>query len=223
MTPKKSQKASIEQNRFIYFESGIILALALLLIAFEWPTEKQNQVIATPASSNLFTEEIIRTVRKEEPRPPAPPIAPEITIVENKYVFDEPDWNFSPEVGILEGLALFPIEPEDEPAEPSIFVSVQNMPTFLGGGIADFQRYVQSHINYPRQAIDLQLQGRVYVQFVVDEKGQITQAQITRSIDPILDNAVLSALDECPRWKPGLQHGRPAKVLFSIPVNFILQ
>ncbi len=115
------------------------------------------------------------------------------------------------------------LQKKSKSAEDMIFVVVEDMPTFKGGDVNKFREWVQSNVNYPRIAAENGIQGKVFVMFVVDEKGQITQPEILRGVDPSLDDEVIRIVSSSPIWSPGLQKGIPVKVRFSITVNFQLQ
>ncbi|MBN1388692.1 MAG: TonB family protein [Bacteroidales bacterium] len=104
-----------------------------------------------------------------------------------------------------------------------IFVVVEDMPTFRGGDVNFFREWVQKNVKYPPEAAKEGIQGKVFVMFVVDEKGQVTRAEIMRGVDPSLDNEVLRVVNSSPSWSAGLQRGIPVKVRFAITVNFQLQ
>jgi len=115
------------------------------------------------------------------------------------------------------------LQKKSKSAEDMIFVVVEDMPTFRGSDVNKFREWVQSNVNYPRIAAENGIQGKVFVMFVVDEKGQITQPEIMRGVDPSLDDEVIRIVSSSPIWSPGLQKGIPVKVRFSITVNFQLQ
>jgi Ca-activated chloride channel homolog len=116
------------------------------------------------------------------------------------------------------------IQTEEEESSPDdeVFCFVEQMPMFQGGDIAQFQQYVQTHLEYPKEAIEAAIQGTVFVKFVIDENGNITDVEVIRSIDKLLDDAALKAVKSSPKWIPGKQRGKPVKVTFTIPVRFLL-
>jgi len=102
------------------------------------------------------------------------------------------------------------------------FIIVENMPTFLGGDISSFNKYVSSRLNYPIIAQENGIQGKVFVSFTIDEFGLIQNPKIERSVHPSLDYEVLRAISSTPRWTPGTQRGRPVSVQMNVPFNFVL-
>ena len=93
----------------------------------------------------------------------------------------------------------------------------------FGGDLKKFQDYVQGKIEYPEEAKEKGITGKVFVQFIVDEKGNITEVQIIRGIHPLLNNEALRVIKESPKWTPGKQNGKNVKVSYTIPITFDLK
>ena len=110
---------------------------------------------------------------------------------------------------------------EEEPVEQEIFEVVENMPEFPGGNAALMQ-YLAKNINYPTIAQENGTHGRVIIQFVVNQDGSIVDAKVARSVDPYLDKEALRVINAMPKWKPGMQRGKPVRVKFTVPVMFRL-
>ncbi len=103
------------------------------------------------------------------------------------------------------------------------FIAVEDMPTFMDGDISRFLTYVQESIGYPAEAAEAGIEGRVVLNFVVDETGKLTDARIISPADPLINAEALRVVTSSPLWKPGMQRGRPVKVGFTIPIVFSLQ
>ena len=100
-----------------------------------------------------------------------------------------------------------------------IFQIVEEQPIFPGG-MEELMKYMQKEIQYPQEALDKGIGGRVVVQFVVDKDGSITDANVVKSIDPTLDAEALRVVNSMPNWTPGKQKGEPVRVRFTLPVAF---
>lgn len=111
----------------------------------------------------------------------------------------------------------------EEFKEQAIFVVVEEMPTFQGGNINKFREWVQRNVHYPEIAVENGIQGKVFIMFVVEPDGSVTNAEILRGVDPVLDNESLRVVNESPLWAPGKQSGKTVRVRFSITVNFQLE
>jgi protein TonB len=105
----------------------------------------------------------------------------------------------------------------DEP-----FIMVEVMPSFRGGDINKFRDYIMKRTNYPQEAIDKKIQGRVFLTFIVETDGSISNVTVIRGIDPLIDGEAVKAVQSSPNWSPGLQRGQPVRVRFSMSLNFII-
>ncbi|MDM8003519.1 MAG: TonB family protein [Bacteroidota bacterium] len=108
------------------------------------------------------------------------------------------------------------------PVEPEPYVIVQEMPSFPGGK-EELMRYIVENVTYPPDAVDNRIQGTVLLRFVVSSTGEVTRVEVTRKVNPLLDEEALRVISGMPRWKPGKQDGNPVPVWFSVPVVFVLR
>jgi protein TonB len=111
---------------------------------------------------------------------------------------------------------------EREEEEEEIFVVVENQPEFPGGQAA-MMKFLSENIKYPVIAQENGIQGRVICNFVVERDGSITDVQVVRGVDPSLDKEAVRVIQSMPKWKPGMQRGKPVRVRFTLPVVFRLQ
>ena len=100
-----------------------------------------------------------------------------------------------------------------------IFQVTEEQPMFPGG-MQEMMKYMQKEIQYPQEALDKGIGGKVIVQFVVNKDGSITDANVVKSIDPTLDAEALRVVNSMPNWTPGKQKGEPVRVRFTLPVAF---
>lgn len=103
-----------------------------------------------------------------------------------------------------------------------VFFAVENMPEFPGGEAA-LHKEITDLIQYPGIAVENDIQGKVFVSFVVAKNGEITNAKIARGVDPALDEEALRVINALPRWEPGTQKGEAVNVSYTVPINFALQ
>jgi len=122
---------------------------------------------------------------------------------------------------IIDAVPVIEEDAGDE-AEQEVFVIVEDMPEFPGGDLA-LRKWIADHIKYPVIAAENGIQGKVYVQFVVDRDGSISNARVARGVDSSLDQEALRVVNNLPKWKPGMQRGKPVRVSFTVPINFQLQ
>ena len=103
--------------------------------------------------------------------------------------------------------------------EPLFIVEV--MPTFKGGDLNKFREWVGQRINYPEEAITNKIKGTVFLTFIVEKDGTVSNVTITKGVNPLLDEEAVKAISESPKWSPGLQRGQPVRVRFLIPLSFV--
>ena len=101
------------------------------------------------------------------------------------------------------------------------FFVVEVMPTFKGGDLTRFREWVGKRTNYPQAAIDKKIRGTVFLTFIVEKDGSVSNVTVQKGVDPILDFEAVKAISESPKWSPGLQRGQPVRVRFQIPLNFM--
>lgn len=226
MEQKKSPKADLEKKKTLFLEIGYVIALGLILMAFEY-TKEDVQVKSLGELQDLSgEEEIVPITRQEQQKPPEPP-KPQKVVLELNIVEDDVELEDEFEIQDFEASQDEEIEiiamEEEEEEEAEVFFIVEDMPTFQGGSLENFRNYIQETIDYPAIAMENSISGTVYVNFVVNTKGEITSINIVRGVDPSLDNEVIRALKAAPKWEPGMQRGKPVSVSMAIPVKFILQ
>ncbi|MCK5821170.1 MAG: energy transducer TonB [Bacteroidales bacterium] len=226
MELKKSPKADLESKKSLFLEIGFVLTLSLVLFAFEWTKEEISFSSLGELQDLTGEEEIIPITRQEMQKPPDPP-KPQKVILELNIVEDDVELEDEFEIEDFEASQDEEIEviamEEEEEGEAEVFFIVEDMPTFRGGSLENFRNYIQGAIEYPPIAMENGISGTVYVNFVVNKKGEITSIKIVRGVDPSLDNEVIRALKSAPKWSPGKQRGKPVAVSMAIPVKFILQ
>ena len=229
METKKSNRANLEKNRTVFFQAGLLFALGIAFVAFEWQSAPRisDVVWERLLPDNDIT--IVIPVTTPELPPPPPPL-PNLTleIVDIPVdIGDLPDFFFNAEVGtnilptdIFSQRSLI----EDEPDIFDTF-SLEEQALFDGKPAEEaFRNFISQNLKYPQIAIDHGITGRVFVQFVVDQRGNVVDMQVVRGIDPLLDNEALRLIKTTSgRWTPGMQAGRPVKVRYTFPIIFQLR
>jgi periplasmic protein TonB len=113
-------------------------------------------------------------------------------------------------------------EEVQEDVKEEVFIIVEEMPEFPGGEAA-LRAHIAKSIEYPVIAQENGIQGKVYVTFVVDKDGGVSDAKVVRGVDPSLDKEALRVVMALPKWKPGKQRGKPVRVSYTVPISFVLQ
>mgnify|MGYP006153523637 FL=1 len=215
MESKKNSKVSLENKKGMFLQIGLMIALIVVLVSFEWKSYDKSNYDLGNLNLDELEEEIIPITRQEVKPPPPPPPPPEIieivedeVEIENEVEIEETETD---ENEIVE------IEEDDE----EIFMVVENMPLFPGGDLG-LMKFIQKNVKYPAIAKEYNITGKVYVSFIVDRQGKVTNVKIVRGVDKNLDAEALRVVSSLPRYTPGKQRGKAVRVMFTIPINFTL-
>jgi len=111
------------------------------------------------------------------------------------------------------------ISKEDANTPPRRFVEVLPEPI---GGMEFMNKYLQENMTYPPEAREKKITGQVFLEFVVEKDGSISNVKVIKSVHPLLDAEAVRAIKQLPKWKPGMQNGKPVRTYFSIPVRFTI-
>ncbi len=239
MKLKKNPDANVGRNSSLYFAVGLNVMLVLTYLGLEHKTyDSETTKIDILMLDDLVDEDIpITTINIPPPPPPPKPIITEvITIVEDVEDVEETVIE-STEIGqddIIEAI----VEVDDvgvEEVEEDIevpFAVIERVPRFPGckGNNAQlkacFQQKMQEHLQknfrYPNAAAELNIQGRVFVFFLIDKNGTVTKIK-SRGPDQLLETEAERIISLLPQMEPGKQRNRPVGVPYSIPINFKLQ
>ncbi|MDB4402954.1 energy transducer TonB [Algibacter sp.] len=239
MEAKKNPQLEIGRNSGIYFAIGLNLMLLLSWRALEYRTYERDDVAIDVVEMQSEFEEEIPIVNVNTPPPPPPPIvmseaveivedAEEIeeTVIESTEIGQDDAIEAIVDVGDVE------VEELDEDVQVA-FAVIEDVPVFPGceklskKATKDcFQKKVQQHVasnfNYPQTALDLGIQGRVSVVFVIDKTGHIIGIR-SRGPDNILEKEAERIISILPKMKPGRQRGKPVKVAYAVPIFFKFQ
>ncbi len=107
--------------------------------------------------------------------------------------------------------------------DAEVFFIVEEMPDFKGKGPDGFREYLGKNLNYPKIAAENGISGRVFVRFIVEEDGSVSNVTVVKGVDPALDAEAVRVIKNSPNWKPGKQRGQKVRVSFTFPINFALQ
>lgn len=226
MEPKKNPKSDIERYRSLFFLTGLAVSLLVSVLIFNiHKTNVKIEDLQANTSNNVEEEQVAITRQDVTPPPPPPPqqqVADMINFVSNDKKIQQ-TFDFNVEVDENTAISFDSLDlgtNEQEEEEPPL-VWAEQMPEFPGGEEA-LRRYIAEHTKYPALAAENGIQGTVYVRFVVKKNGNVGEVQVTRGVDPLLDQEAIRVVKSLPKFKPGIQGGRPVNVWFSVPIYFKL-
>jgi len=224
MEPKKTPKADLENKKRIFLQIGIAFALAATLVAFEWRQYERTQVDLGTLEIDFIEEEDIPITRQEQPPPPPPPEPSQELIIVDDDVELEEEFTIDVDADVFTEVQEFTpieIEEEEEVEDDVIFTVVEDQPEFPGGEEAR-QRFLEDNLRYPTMAREAGIQGTVFVTFVVETDGSVTDVRVLRGIGGGCDEEAVRVVQMMPRWEPGRQRGQPVRVQFNMPIRFRL-
>lgn len=197
------------------------------------PAKEPEAPKATP-KKNAKPKEVATPKPAEELAVKAPAPEPKPAPVEEP-VEEKPEPTPAPEPAPTPTPAPEPVKepepvkaPEPKKAEVAvdnneIVASAEVMPKFKGGGLKEFQNYINENTKYPQVAAEMGIQGRVRVSFVVEKNGTVSNVKVVKSIDPLLDREAIRVVKSSPRWTPGQNGGVPVRVSQTASVLFVLR
>jgi len=217
---KRTNENNLRNYYTILLEVGLILALLIMtiLVRVNFTTNSNDEVIVEEQEV-VEMEEIVQTKQQETvPPPPRPPVP---VAVPNSEIIEDVDINIDAEIDFSSQMDMPPPPPKEEEAteddEDDFFVLVEEMPELIGGLQA-----LQKEVEYPERALRANIEGRVYVQFIVNEKGEVENPRVVRGIGGGCDEEALRVV-KMAKFKPGLQRGRPVRVQYNLPVIFMIR
>ncbi len=223
MEPKKSKKADLESKKSLFFQTGIVLALLAVFFAFDLKQYERPEFDLGTLDLDIIEEEDIPITRPEEPPPPPPPEASQELIIVDDDVDIDDEFIIDAEADLYEEIPEYEpvIVEEEEVEEDYVFTIVEDNPEFPGGQEA-MQKFLRDNIRYPTMAREAGIQGTVFVTFVVERDGSISNVEVVRGIGGGCDQEAVRVVKTMPTWKPGKQRGQPVRVQFNLPVRFML-
>lgn len=225
MEPKKSPKADLTSKSFLFFNIGLIVALLLAISAFTFKI--YDDTSGVDLSNAQAVEDEIMEVPPTEQLPPPPPKIEQPQIVEvpdDKKIEEEIEINMDAETDVTETKAEIPIAPvvEEEKEDPNLIFTVVEETAAPIGGMPAFYEYVGKKMKYPAQAKRMGIEGKVFVEFVIEKDGTITDVKAIKGIGAGCDEEAVRVLQAAPKWKPGKQRGKPVRQKMVLPIQFKL-
>lgn len=228
MEAKKSDKANLEKTKTMYTLLGLVVALSIVILAFEWKSyDKEVEAEQLTQVVQEVEEMIIQTRQEEPPPPPEEPQQAETTEFEIVDDDQELENEFNIETFENTGNAEVFIpkveveEVEEEAEEETIFKVVEESASFPGG-MQELYKYVGSNLVYPQQARETGTQGKVFITFVVEKDGSLTDVKVLRDIGSGCGEEAVRVVKSMPKWKPAKQRGKAVRMQFNLPISFTL-
>ncbi len=231
---KKSYKADLERRRVEMFLAALVLVLSCVYVTLEW------RVTLSDDDYDANIEDIIEDIDFEKLKKNHDMVAA-ISHDEDpqeasrvKAVDQAADQQAVKPLSIdlIEGLAqsevpqasleeMRPMLSENDIRVPEGYHVVEQLPEFPGGASA-FMKWITEHLKYPKSAQNSKIKGKVVVSFIVDTEGSVTKLKLEHSDNRQLGLAVMRVMGTMPKWKPGIENGKPCSTMVAVPINFEL-
>ncbi|MBR1469666.1 MAG: energy transducer TonB [Prevotella sp.] len=224
----------METTRTTGFLLGLVVALSVLFVAFQWTSDESDYDIDEDFLDEMAEELVVNQWENEPELLPVPELVVQPVVPEQIKVVEKlPELPDNVEPPLLAQTAIevekfVPDEPEPLPQEPSAADDeplsvriVEQLPEFPGGMTA-FVQWLTRNLKYPEAARSQKLQGRVVLSFIVNKDGSVSQVKVARSVNPLLDREALRVIRMMPPWKPGIQNNEPCRTMIAVPIVFQL-
>lgn len=215
-TESDTQKWSASISNF-----GLVLSVSVVLVAFEWKSYEEKPLLEISNKNTIWETEVVPITIQSPPAAPPPIIAPKIKVIDDDIELDDihlidltiPSDEKLPEIE-LEGPPTIDI--------PDAILDFTEVQAEFKGGMEAWYAYLKANLTYPKQPQRLGIEGTVFLRFVINTDGSIQDVEVVRPVDPFLDKAAMEVIQNSPRWKSALHHGKPVRSRMTIPIKFKL-
>ena len=237
----KEYGAYVLRNKYRkYTTISLIIAIFIIGAIVAYPViaayiNKNRMII----ENKTVETEMLNAPKAEQPPPPPPPPPPPDVVQQQRFVAPvvtsdsvettmatQDDLSAKPNVEAPAEEIIEVVETKtqviEQEAPKEIFTVVEEQPSYPGGDDARV-KFLQANIKYPEEAKELGTQGKVFVTFVVEVDGSITDVKVLRGIGAGCDEEAIRVVKSMPKWVPGKQRGVPVRVQFNLPIKFTLQ
>jgi protein TonB len=220
METKKNPSVDLTKKSTYFFSIGLFISTALVVMAFEW--KQRDELIVLKPSVDNHGDPLIDVPVTKDVLPPAPiPRKLNPVLVETKEPVPEVDIVLDPDS--VAAIQFLPVAVEPEPeVGPDIMLFPEESAS-PKGGFGPFYKYLGEKIKFPVQARRMEIEGRVFVEFVINKDGSFTDVKIVKGIGGGCDEEALRVIQAAPPWNPGKQRGKPVRQRYTLPVIFKLQ
>lgn len=230
MEIKKSPQADLERSKGLSLLLGLVVALSVVFVALEYRSKVQKAELSSQYDAAMVDDAMLIADQQEEPEPEQPQPEQQVeaqlpddfkVVEDNKEVAKIAFVSADEKKELPPPAPVGPVVVEEEEAD-HVFEVVEE-PTEFPGGPTAMMKWLTDNVKYPEIAQENNIQGRVYVSFVIERDGSPTNVQVARGVDPALDREAVRVVSRMPKWKPGKQRGKAVRQKFTIPVLFRLQ
>lgn len=223
MEIRKAPKSDLERKKTYLFQIGMIIALVAVMTAFEYKSYDKSAIMLSRNTFHEIPEEYTQiTTQKEKPLPP-PVKKAHINIVDDLKE-DAGDLNIDALANVDTPVPdYFPVKVKEEVTPDDIPMTIPEIMPEFPGGLPALYKYLRDHVHYPIRAKEMSNQGTVFLSFMVEKDGSISDVTILRGVGGGCDEEAIRVVKSMPDWSPGTQMGRTVRVIYNLPIKFTLQ
>jgi protein TonB len=223
MELKKNPKADLTRKTTFFFSIGLLVTMSLVLAAFEWRQYEAKVADLMERRTDVF-EETIEVPPTDIPPPPPPQVqAPVIVEVPDEEEIEEDiQVNLDIEVSQDTKVEAIEVKVEEVKEETDEIFTIVEESAAPKGGMGAFYKYVQEKMKYPPQARRMGIDGKVFVEFVINKDGSISDVKAVKGIGAGCDEEAVRVVQGAAAWTPGKQRGKPVKQRMVLPITFKL-
>ena len=222
---KKSKDEKSKSVSLLVSSISLCLSLLLVIGMFEWKSIENGSSVDITVKSEGFDDLLEIPQTEQKPQPPPKVQAPVIREVADEEIIEEIeldlDIEMTEETRIEEVIVKQAEESMPEEKVDDIFTIVEVRPEPVGG-IKAFYTYVGDNLQYPARARRMYIEGRVFIEFVVERDGSLTDIKVAKGIGAGCDEEAVRVISQAPKWNPGKQRGRAVRVRMVMPIMFKL-
>ncbi len=202
----------------------MLISLVITWRVFETKRYDKIEIADVGRTAEVVEEEMVEITKQEQKPQPVevPKQTTQIQVVEDNVEVEDVEINAEVDQNEVIEEYVAPEVEEEEVVETEVFTIVEEMPEFPGG-MNKLGEYLAKSIKYPQMAREAGIQGRVFITFVIEKDGSVTNVQVLRPLGGGCDEEAVRVVKSMPKWKPGKQRGKAVRVSYNLPVNFKLQ
>lgn len=222
MELKKSDAVNNEKLRVPVTLSGLLFVGSLVLASFSYTVHELDASNDGGGQKSTQIEFAVDAPKPEEPPPPPEPQQVDVPPPPQEEIIEEENTEEEP-VAVVEVPPPAPVGPVEQPKVEAEIVDFPDVEAGFPGGAAEMQRWIATNIQYPQTSIEMNEQGRVYLKFVVEPDGSITNVEVERGVSPDLDREAKRVVRKMPKWTAGEAGGKKVRTRCRLPIIFQLE
>lgn len=222
MELKKSEEANVDKHRGPFLFIGLLFIGSLVLASFSYTAAIEREGGKKNEKKSADIQFMQEETPEETPPPPEEPPQVDVPPPPQEEIVEKENTEEEPEVVVVITPPDLPKGPEEKVKVVEEIIDFPDVEAQFPGGAAELQRWIASNVQYPQTAIEMNEQGKVYLSFVVEPDGKISQIQVERGVSKDLDKEAKRLVRSMPKWIPGEAGGRKARTRCRLPINFTL-